>query len=82
MKLFSLYKMGSNEPEYTKVTREEKKKKKRQHTRPRRKKKVTTPQTGEQLADENSHRYPGTEITRESPQDTQEGTTQLEDSPE
>ena len=29
MKLFSLYKMGSNEPEYTEVTKEKKKGKKR-----------------------------------------------------
>jgi hypothetical protein len=38
MKLFSLYKMGSNEPEYTEVTKEKKKGKNahHQHTRLRR----------------------------------------------
>jgi hypothetical protein len=31
MKFFSLYKMGSNEPEYTEVTKEKKKEKKNAH---------------------------------------------------
>jgi hypothetical protein len=31
MKLFSLYKMGSNEPEYTEVTKEKKKGKNAHH---------------------------------------------------
>jgi hypothetical protein len=76
MKLFSLYKMGSNEPEYTRVTRVEKKKKNThpQHTRPRRKKLPPHKPMG-RLADENSSQ-PKYNDHKEEPRDTQ-GAPQL-----
>lgn len=65
MKLYSLYKMGSNEPEYTEVTREGGKEKTHtNNTQDRGEKKVASPQTRGRLADENSHRDPGTAIMR------------------
>jgi hypothetical protein len=45
MKLFSLYKMGPNEPEYTGITRVEKKKKNTHTTHKTEEEKVATPQT-------------------------------------
>ena len=53
MKLYSLYKMGSKEPEYTGITNEEKKRKKTHADNTLdRERKVATPQTAGQLADE------------------------------
>jgi hypothetical protein len=73
MKLFSLYKMGPNEPEYTGVTRVEKKKKNThpQHIRPRRKKWPPHKPMG-RLADENSSQ-PKYSDHKEEPRETQEG---------
>jgi hypothetical protein len=77
MKLFSLYKMGPNGPEYTGVTRMEKKNKKHTHNTQDRGGKSGHPTNLWGGWPMRTHRNPSTAITRKSPGIRKRGTTAL-----
>jgi hypothetical protein len=67
MRLYSLYKIDSNEPEFTRDTREEKKKGKHTHQQyTRLRGKGVSENLRRQLIEEKTHHDPSTAITRNS----------------